>query len=203
MSELGQWLKLHYRWLLLALLMMGLALRILLFIFVPYPYGYAYDPYYKGILVFYNEGHIPRVGDCWECYHPPLFYALSLPFYALGMNLSHHIDTALRCALLLPMACGLWIVWYGYRLFTLFRRSRGNRVLGLALLLAFPCLFISSAGLDVDILLTTILVTLIYYLVLYFHRPDERPWSRPILLGILCGLAIATKFTGMMGLLVA
>ena len=51
----------------------------------PTPFGYVFDYYHEAIEFFYEKGRLPIAADCWQCYHPPLFYLLGLPFYAVGV----------------------------------------------------------------------------------------------------------------------
>ena len=45
----------------------------------PTMYGYVYDFYHEGIQKFYALGRLPIAEDCWQCYHPPAFYASAFP----------------------------------------------------------------------------------------------------------------------------
>ncbi len=75
-----------------ALLAAALFLRILLAVDCPTPFGYVYDYYHEGVELMYAKGRLPIAEDCWQCYHPPLYYALGLPFYAVGRGLASDPD---------------------------------------------------------------------------------------------------------------
>ena len=195
------WLAAHERAILAWLLAAGVGLRVLLVTFSPRPFGYVWDFYDDGVRILYERGRLPVAGDCWQCYHPPLFYLLGWPFYAFGRWMAPGPDdaTALRWLGALPLICGAVTIYFGYRLLRLFRCRGASLVLGVALLITFPCLFISSYGADADIVITAILSALIYYLtrdVALAGRPGSIAALR---LGVLSGLAAATKYSGLLG----
>ena len=65
----------------------GVIVRVVLAVKSPQPYGYVWDFYHEGIQVLYEKGRLPLATDCWQCYHPPLFYLAGWPFYDLGEKL--------------------------------------------------------------------------------------------------------------------
>jgi hypothetical protein len=183
----------------------GVVLRALLAIEAPTPYGYVWDFYIDGTRQLAQTGHLPVSTACWQCYHPPLFYLLGWPFYALGRAMAPGPDDslALRFVWVLPLVSSGVTVYFGYRLLRLFRCRGVALVAGTALLVTFPCLFIGSLGPDADILLTAILSAYVYYLVRDFStRPRVSP-AAAIRLGVLAGLAAATKYSGLIGVAVA
>jgi 4-amino-4-deoxy-L-arabinose transferase-like glycosyltransferase len=192
----------HARLIAFVLIAAGVVLRAALAIESPRPEGYVWDFYHDGIRVLYTEGRLPVAADCWQCYHPPLFYLLGWPLYALGRSLApvHDETLALRLVGLLPLAAGGVTIHYGYRLLMLLQPGRLQRLLGLSLLLVFPCLFISSYGVEADIVLTAILSAFIFYLTRYFAGPGEASIPDVVRLGVLAGLAAATKYNGLVAL---
>jgi hypothetical protein len=181
-----------------ALLGAAVLLRVLLVAWSPTPFGYVWDSYYIGVQVLYERGRLPIASDCWQCYHPPLFYLLGWPLYAAGRAIGGSDAAALRGLGLLPLACGAVTTYFGYRLLRLFRRRGVELVFGVGLLLTFPCLFISSYGAEADIVVTAILSALVFYLVRDAAEgpPSLWPLAR---LGALAGLAAATKYSGLVG----
>ena len=107
---------------------------------------------------------------------PPGLLVLGLPFYALGKRLmggpAGMADPALPVLALLSMLAAAVTAFYGDRLLRHYRITGHERLVGVALLLAFPCLFISSWGIEADIVLTAIMSAFIYYCVRFFERPD-------------------------------
>jgi 4-amino-4-deoxy-L-arabinose transferase-like glycosyltransferase len=180
-----------------AVLAAGATCLVCLAIGSPQPYGYVYDFYHLGVKVVYDEGRLPTAEDCWVCSYPPVFYAAGWPFYALG-HWSQDVlgvGNPVRILSLLPLLCGGSIIWFGARLLTLLDRRGWDLVLGVGLLASFPCLLISSYGVEADIVLAAVMVVFTYYCVRWWRR-DEQGAMTVLRLGVLAGLAIATKYQG-------
>ena len=195
----GPWRELTRRQRLVLAAVLGVAATALVCLAVgsPQPYGYVYDFYHLGVKVVYDEGRLPQADDCWVCSYPPVFYAAGWPFYALG-HWSQDvlgIGNPVRVLSLLPILCGIVIVWFGARLLTVLGRRGWELVLGVALLASFPCLLISSYGVEADIVLAAVMVVFTYYCARWW-RDDERGVVPVVRLGALAGLAIATKYQG-------
>jgi 4-amino-4-deoxy-L-arabinose transferase-like glycosyltransferase len=204
----------RWRALIWVLILLGAGvLRVSRFQNAPRPYGYVYDLYHQGIQVFFEKGRAPRLEDGWECYHPPFFYALGVPFYVAGGKYYHRSNPelsyreikarALKFVLVMPALCGLWIIWWCWRILRLLRQRGWRLLLAMAVVLCFPCLFITAGGIDGDILLAALMVTLFYYLLRYYYEPKNVGLVLPVIIGIVTGLAMGTKYSGLLGLLIA
>ena len=187
---------------LLVLVATGAILRLILAARSPTPYGYVFDFYHEAIQKFYAQGHLPSSTDCWQCYHPPLHVWLGFPLYAIGRwfldGPGGLEDPALRFVSVLSLVCGSVAAYYAYRVLRLYRFHGTELVVGTGLVLAFPCLFISSYGIEADILLTALMTAFMYYAIRFFaerNRMDILPAAR---VGIIAGLACATKYTGLL-----
>jgi 4-amino-4-deoxy-L-arabinose transferase-like glycosyltransferase len=175
--------------------------RALLVWRAPTSYGYVYDFYHEAIQRFYATGRLPASTDCWQCYHPPLHPLLGLPLYALGKKLVGGpvglADPALRFVAILSVVCGAAVAFYSYRLLRLFRIRGAQLIVGTGLVLSFPCLFISSYGIEADILLSAIMTAFTYYAVKFFALRRHANYRAAAGLGVLAGLACATKYSGL------
>lgn len=201
-SRLDQTLfRTHERACLITILLVGAVSRGLLVAFSPAPFGYVWDFYHDGVRILWSTGSLPASTDCWQCYHPPLFYVLGLPFYALGRWIAGNAATADRIGLRwlagVALLSSAVTIYYGYRLLRLFRCRGASLVVGVALLASFPLLFISSYGAEADIVLTAILSAFIYYFVRDFGGGSV---GTSVRLGVLTGLGAATKYSGLAAL---
>jgi 4-amino-4-deoxy-L-arabinose transferase-like glycosyltransferase len=201
-SPASGWLQAHQSAVLLTLVAIAAALRALLVIRSPTTFGYVYDFYHEGVQKFYALGRLPIAADCWQCYHPPLFYLLGLPLYALGKKMvagpGGLADPALRFMGVLSIASGSIAAYYSYRLLRLFRIRGPELIVGTGLILAFPCLFISTYGLEADILLTALMTAFVYYAVIFFARSRPADYGGAVRIGLIAGLACETKYTGLL-----
>ncbi len=180
--------------------------RVLLIAYSPWAYGYIYDPYWDGVEKLHDTWRIPASTDCWECYQPPLYLLVSLPFYAAGRLLwpaspwPH--DSALRLMQAVPLASSIVCLWYSYRLLRLFRYRGAYLVIGIAVAAALPVLFMSSYSLEPDLLLGAIVTMFAFYATRWYVRPEAASFGDVIRLGVLAGLAAATKYSGLVVLVV-
>jgi 4-amino-4-deoxy-L-arabinose transferase-like glycosyltransferase len=202
-NRLLDWADRYERDLVLVLVALAVALRVALVAEAP-AFGYVWDFYHEGVAVLAREGRLPVAADCWQCYHPPLFYLAGWPFFAAGEWLRPgDAMFALRLLGGVSLASVAVIGWAGYRLLVLLGHRGASLVAGLALLLASPILFISSYGAEADIVLTAILSVFAVALVRAEARDDGMAWRDVIGLGVLAGLAAATKYSGLIALATA
>ncbi len=177
----------------------GLFSRILLPLGSPTPYGYVFDFYHEGVIKYWVTGRLPVAADCWQCYHPPFFYVLGVPFYAFG-SLFPFKFAALRGLSVLPLICGMLIVWLTTKLLHIFQIRGISYLCALGVIVSVPCLFISSYGIEGDILVSLLLVFVLVALVKYFSANSPGNITLSSLIGVFCGGAAATKYNGLIGL---
>lgn len=199
-----EWVNQHPVRCLLGVVALAFALRVLLAAGSPVPYGYVYDPYHDPVERLYLSGRLPESPECWQCYHPPLFTLLALPFYAAGMWISGgERDVAFAALATLATVCGVVVAYYGYRLLTLFRFRGLGLVIGAALLLITPVIVLSSYGSEADVVLAAVMVAFLYHLTRYHLDAGAARVRLVVALGVLAGLAMATKYSGLIALVVA
>jgi 4-amino-4-deoxy-L-arabinose transferase-like glycosyltransferase len=200
-SPLFEWLETNHARLLTGLVVAAAVTRALLAVRSPTPYGYVFDFYHEAIQLWYVSGRLPPANACWQCYQPPLLPLVGLPLYALGKGLvggpAGLADPALRFVTLVPIVSAAVVSYFGWRLLTLLRFRGAELVVGAAFLIAFPCLFISSYGIEADILLTALMVAFLFYLMRAWTRPRHVSRVDAIRLGLLAGLACETKYSGL------
>jgi 4-amino-4-deoxy-L-arabinose transferase-like glycosyltransferase len=201
------WIAAHRRSILRVLIIAAVVLRALLALCSPTPFGYVFDYYHEGIQHLFKTGRLPVAADCWQCYHPPLFYLLGWPLYAVGWWLSPNADQSadwgLRLVTMLPLAAGAVAAIESYRIIRFLTRHRALTVVGAGLILAFPCLFISSYAPEADIVVTAAITAFLYRLTRFNTHPSSRTWRQAVWIGILIGIAMATKYTGLLALATA
>lgn len=186
------------------LLIVAALTRAVLVVNSPRSYGYVWDLYHEGVVLAYENGRLPFPNECWECYHPPLFIMCGVPLYALGTALSKGDAVGgLRFLSFLSMICAGFVIYFCRQTLRLFRPSSGILLLGTALALVFPCLFISSYGAENDILLAALMSGFFYVLCKYHLRPARSGRREAVLMGILAGLSALTKYPGLLTLIAA
>ena len=201
-GSLVRWLNRNAPASLLVLLAVAVILRGLLIAFSPAPFGYVWDFYFEGVRSLARSGRLPIAADCWQCYHPPVFYLLGWPIYAFGRWVGSDAPGAdvhgLRWLAGLATLSAAITIYYGYRLLRLSGCHGASLVAGAALLFTFPCLFISSYGAEADIVLTAVLSAFLYYLTRDSMRAPTA--GSALRLGVLAGIAAATKYSGLVAI---
>jgi hypothetical protein len=194
----------HPGWCLLGVVALGIAVRILLAYGSPIAFGYVYDPYHAPVELLYLRGSLPGSPECWQCYHPPVFYYLGLPFYAVGMWVSRQDrEVGLGVLALLATVCGASAAYYGYRLLTLFSFGGIALVGGATIVLMAPVLVLSSYGAAADVVLAAVMIAFVYYLTRYQAERAVAPLGVAVIVGLLAGLAMATNYSGLIAIVVA
>ena len=200
------WVRDHVPQCLSLILAVAWMLRVALILGSPRPWGYVWDRYHRGIQLLYATGELPESIDCLQCYHPPAYYYAGQPFYWLGEQL---LGAGADPAGLVPFLGGLSLIAVAVTLFSVDRLIRAvgvsgeYRVLAAAIAAVIPCLFISSWSVEADIVLTALLCTFADQLVRYFQADETESGSaRLVWLGVLAGLATATKYNGVLALVV-
>jgi 4-amino-4-deoxy-L-arabinose transferase-like glycosyltransferase len=202
-NSAGRWFETHYFPVLCALLLIGIATRIALFVDMPRPFGYVWDLYHEGVVWIRVHGRLPFSEDCLECYQPPLLFACGAPLYALGASVFNGgAALGLRFLVLFSMACSGVVIFYCYKTLRLLTRSRAFLLLGVALALVFPCLFIDSGGSGNDVLAAALMTAFFYLLCLRQLHPARGRRRETVAMGILAGLSALTKYTGLVAIVV-
>jgi 4-amino-4-deoxy-L-arabinose transferase-like glycosyltransferase len=199
-DRLLDWLQRHAGSVWILIIVSGVVLRGLLVYFSPRPDGYVYDFYYEGVEHLDQTGRLPTAEDCWQCYHPPLFYAAGLVFYRAGWWLSQTREGALQGLTSLSLVSGCATALFSIGLLRLLRQRGAYLLLGGAVAIVFPCLFISSWSAEADSVQTALMSAFLYYLTKYDTGWAARSVLPAVTLGVLCGLAMATKHNGLIAL---
>lgn len=179
---------------------LAVVLRVLLVIDGP-AYGYVWDFYQQGVAVLATQHRLPIASDCWACYHPPLYYVLGWPFYAIGRWIAPANDAvATRMLAGLSLASVGVVIYYTVRLLRLAGIRGSALAFTVIVTLSVPILFISSDAPEADIVATAILSACLFHLVRVFGGSGAVARRDAIGLGILAGLAAATKTNGLVAL---
>ncbi len=190
------------------LVALAIVLRVLLAIDCPTAFGYVFDYYHEGVELMYQNGRLPIAEDCWQCYHPPLYYAAGLPFYAAGRWLGGERESApewgLRGLTGLAIVAGALTTWFSVGTISAVVDDPGIAVVGAALIFSSPCLFISSYGPDADVVVAAAMTAFLTWFVPFAAAPPaSRTWRSAVAIGALAGLAAAAKYSGLIALATA
>jgi 4-amino-4-deoxy-L-arabinose transferase-like glycosyltransferase len=195
----------------LALVALGIVLRFALAAGSPRRDGYVWDEYDEGVTLLYRNGKLPASTDCWQCYHPPLYYYAALPFYWLGVK--YHGEAAAardpklpaRFICLLSALAGIAIVVFTWLTLRLYRCREPDLLLALGFLMVLPVLLFASWSTEADVLVAAFLTAFLYFAARYHLTTTDAasPWRRVglvVLIAVMAGCAVATKYNGLVAL---
>lgn len=130
----------YYKTVFISFFVLGGLLRILLC--WSNPPGNFFDNHFEPILLIMKTGAIPGKNDCWQCYHPPVFYWIS----AMAGHVAAHVGIASLPRLLKFfqfVVCFYGILTLGilYLILNKLRLSNFSRLLAFGTACFFPVTF--------------------------------------------------------------
>ncbi len=190
-------------WASYAVLAVGIGLRIALTIATPT--RLAYDDHFPPIEIMVREHRQPLPEECWECYQPPLYYAVASLAYGTtesaakfaGTTPTQAIATAKKVVQFTSTAAGSVTLLLCLLILRVpNRRTPGIEAMSLACVALLPQHIYMSAMVTNDAL-TYLVASLAVYALL---RTSIRNWPLAgcMLVGGLAGLAILCKAYSMM-----
>lgn len=153
----------------------------------------AFDDHFEPIFYLAEYGALPGKLDCWECYQPPVFYALS----ALVLKGLHLLGAGgegmLKSLQLLNCIYGLAALWVAYLILRKLPLSDFARTLAFGILCFLPRLIYMGALHSNDTLSYLTVALCIYLLLGVLEGRRSLPYLG--LLSLTVCLAIFTKYT--------
>lgn len=119
-----------------AILALGTLLRVGLCWLNP-PWN-AFDDHFEPILLFLETGSIPLKTDCFECYHPPVFYVLSGILWRAVAFVSGATEVSLKVLQLVACVCGVLTLFVVRAILDGTQLSKTARLTGLLLVACLP-----------------------------------------------------------------
>ncbi len=186
----------------LAVCFLVVGLRLALACSSPTSFGYVYDFYHEPILMYYETGEIPDSDDCWQCYHPPVYTLFGEWVFSAGMALSGGAKGVAQAGVAFSSVFISFVfISFAWLIVRHYVKHRGRRLLMLFMLLSLPCLFISSFSIESDLLCATFIL-IAFYFFLRYRQTETRVWLHVLVMGVAAGMAIGTKYSGIIILMV-
>jgi hypothetical protein len=167
--------------------------------FVRIPLEIGFDARHHALYVDFlrEQGRVPLATDGWSVYHPPLFYAVAASLQWLGERVAAAAGGAIGMKLL-PALAGLANVWVAFALCRrLFPRDVGKQFVAVVFAAVLPMNLYSSAYFSNETFLTLLAGGALLVAVDLLLAPVAIA-KRVVLLGVLLGLALATKYTAVL-----
>jgi hypothetical protein len=182
------------------LLIGGLILRLAIFWGNP-PLN-AFDDHFTPIALLIKNGGLVGKFDCWECYHPPVFYVLSALVAKVLIYLHFHQSNILKLLQFLNCLYGILTLWVIYLVLEKLPLSRFARLLAFG----FACFLprdIYMGALHSNDTFSYLMVALCVYLLLRVVVDGKHAVPHLLLLGTVLSAAIFSKYTALAVLPVA
>jgi Flp pilus assembly protein TadD len=168
---------------------------------LPDMFGYDVDGHMQYVAYIQAHKTLPTAVQGWEMFQPPLYYMISaslLELSSFSMNEPGGV-VVLRCFGLLVGVCHFTLVWASLRL--LFPGEASRQRWGLLVAACLPPLiylsfYVTNEG------LAALFVTASLYVCLRLLRQSPAKWGTWALQGLCLGLALLTKSTAVLTLLV-
>lgn len=144
----------------------GIILRFGLFLTTPPTMGY--DNHIEEILFIYENGVLPLPNECWECFHPPLYYligATGLQLFIPILSISFYWKLLQFFSFSLSIAT-IYLIW---RMLLLLFSSNKIRILCFSIAVFLPRSIYTGIMLSNDAL-SIFFLTLFYYFLILYHK---------------------------------
>jgi hypothetical protein len=174
-----------------AFLLLAIVLRLALFWVTPPQL--ALDNHYEPILLFLNTGEIPDKFACFQCYQPPVFYAVSALFGKIFLGLGAGTPALFKFLQFINCLFDVLTVWVAYLIMRRLPLSGFARTIAFGTLALLPR-HIYMAAMHGNDTLAYLLVALSLYLLLFIVERRDRP-IHLVLLSVAISAALFTKYT--------
>lgn len=167
-----------------------------------YPTTRGFDPIQHADYVRFVAEHwiVPDASQGWQMSQPPLYYFVAAVVYLLFGGAAHPIVAWKAVQTMSPLAM-LGVIGLTWRLLVmLFPAKPGVHVLGLAVAAFLPVGFYIGPQVTNEVFAALAIDVALVAAVAQALRHDER-WSRAAWIGVACGLALLSKYTGLFVLL--
>ena len=172
-----------------AIFLLGILLRLSMVWNYHFAWNYDSDAHWEVVRWIVDHGMLPNVESTFESFHPPLYYAIAAWLVQHGASRPSLVGLSIACGVV-----RLATIWDGLELYLV--RSRCARIMALALAA------VVSASVHLDGMIYTeamscMLLALVMLLVpLAFRRGGRFRWPLTLGIGLILGLAMLTKVSG-------
>ncbi len=186
--------RLHVGLLPRILLTVGVLLRALMFSSLFYSqYSYDVDGHLDYIKIVAEKHEIPGTDDCWTCYHPPVYYAISSVPWQLGSALHFGGPSAVQ---LESLFLSLLVLFFGFKILQMVLPEK-ILVFGTLLWTFWPLLLLVAPRIGNDQLFYFFHILCLWGVLKYMHTKSSKAL---LCAAIAAGLSYWTKSTGVITL---
>ena len=186
-----QFLTPHYKSFFILFFVLGSFLRILLC--WSNPPGNFFDNHFEPILLIMKTGTIPAKNDCWQCYHPPVFYWISAMAGHVATHMVATISQLLKFFQFVVCFYGILTLGVLYLILNKLPLSDFSRLLAFGTACFLPRHIYMSAMNSNDTISYLFVALSIYLLLIAIER--KFPFLVLLAASIVISLTLFTKYT--------
>ena len=192
-------MKIHYKIMTLIFFILAIFLRVSLCMLNP-PNN-SFDNHFEPISLIMQYGTIPAKNACWECFQPPVFYAVSAKIGQLAFDMG--AKPALILKLLQFVCCfyGILTIVIIYLIINKFPLSSFSKLISFGLLCFLPRHIYMSAMHSNDTMSYLFVAICIYVLIINIER--NFPLRSLMLLSLVISITIFIKYSTLVVLPIA
>ncbi len=191
--------KLNANRLLLTVFFMGLLCRLAFVFGTPTFYAPDEQSHYNYIRYVSEHASLPvqtsqtgAATNDWEYYQPPLYYVALAPVYAASAALFHDTRSVVRMLRLMSVLLWIATAWFAMRFLEVLEiKDRLLSIVVFCVVCLLPTYTFLSSAINNDNLLLALSAIFLYFMA----RPNFTD-SPGVITGLLLGLAVLTKLTG-------
>jgi len=197
--EQQQFVRSKYKSIFILFFILGSLLRILLC--WSNPPGNFFDNHFEPILLIMKTGAIPGKNDCWQCYHPPVFYWISAMAGHVAIHMVTTISQLLKFFQFIVCFYGVLTLGVLYLILNKLPLSDFSRLLAFGTACFLPRHIYMSAINSNDTISYLFVALSIYLLLIAIER--KFPFLLLLTVGIVISVTLFTKYTAFVVLPVA
>lgn len=176
------------------LLTAGVLLRTLMFSSLSYTqYSYDVDGHLDYIKIVAEKHEVPGTDDCWTCYHPPVYYAVSSVSWLLGSALHFDGPSAVQ---LESLFLSLFVLFLGFKILEMVLTKKAL-AFGTLLWTFWPLLLLVAPRIGNDQLFYFFHILCLWGVLKYIRSKSAKAL---LCAAVAAGLSYWTKSTGMITL---
>jgi len=179
------------------LLGIGVLVRVFFFLDLSYTqFAYDVDGHVEYIKLIAEHNKLPDINECWTCYHPPIYYSVSQPFWRMGSILSISETQMLQFQSLL---FSILTLFFGFFCLKQFLCGK-SLVLGSVLWCFWPTLILSAPRIGNDQFFYVTHIITLWLCIKYIATTNPRRGKYLLLAVIISALSYWTKSTGIISI---
>jgi hypothetical protein len=175
------------------LFVIGISLRLILFLATPVEV--MYDDHREAIMYLVENKEIPVVEDCYECFHPPVYYLFSAGVYSVMGVFTTNDAYLWKGIQFLSFASSILFIYIIWKILKILFVQPTHRLIGFSFAIFLPRSIYQSVLLSNDTLSYLLLTLFFYFFIKHIKESPEKKFSYFLVACLISILSVLTKLT--------